>query len=80
MEAGLQAPGACSTEGELVCPCVKEEEAENSALAPPLFQAAGNDPRQGTKGTLQGCSQCESTHGLLKAPGGLHWGNSSPCN
>lgn len=49
-----QAPGACLTEGELVCPCVREEEAGNSALAPPLLQAAKNDPEQGTKGTMQG--------------------------
>lgn len=54
VEGGLWAPGVCLTEGELVCPCVKEEEAGNSALAPPLLQAAENDPEQGTKGTEQG--------------------------
>lgn len=74
-----RAPGSCLTEGELVCPCVKEEK---TALAPPLLQAAGNDPEQGTKGTMQGwvCSQCECTHGILKAPGGLHGGKAVPCN
>lgn len=48
MDGGLRAPGACLPEGELVCPCVKEEE----ALASPLLP--GNDPEQGTKGFLQG--------------------------
>lgn len=54
MEGGLRAPGTCLPEGELVCPCVEEEEVENSALAPPLLQAAGNDPDQGTEGTIAG--------------------------
>lgn len=76
MEGGLWAPGGCLSEGELLCPCVKEEEAGNSALAPPLLQAAENDPGQGTKGTVQGwvCSQCEGTHGILRAP---HWGKTA---
>lgn len=39
---------------ELVCCCVKEEEAERSVSAPPLLEAPGNHPEQGTKGIVQG--------------------------
>lgn len=53
-EGGLWACAAYLPEWELFCPCVKEEEAESSVSAPPLLKAPGNDPEQGTKGTVQG--------------------------